>query len=146
MAEPILPPNVLTKADPEDSVVAITESQISTLVDVFYLKVREDSTIGPIFNRAIDDWPRHLVLLKNFWSTVLLTTGAYRGDPMATHLKLPLEQRHFERWLALFKETAIEHLSAHNAARVISKSEQIAKNFQAAIAYKRGQTDVHSRP
>ena len=111
----------------------ISEAEISTLVDAFYLKVRADASIGPIFNRTVEDWPRHLALLKNFWSTVLLTTGAYRGDPLATHLKLPLEREHFERWLALFSETATDLLDPEHAALVIRKSEQIAKNFQLAI-------------
>lgn len=117
----------------------ISEAEISTLVDAFYLKVRRDATIGPIFNRAVEDWPRHLTLLKNFWATVLLTTGAYRGDPLATHLNLPLKREHFERWLALFAETATEVLHPEHAALVIRKSMRIAENFQLALAYKRGQ-------
>ncbi len=124
------------------SVASITEAEIGTLVDAFYGKVREDMTIGPIFNGFIKDWPRHLILLKTFWSSVLLTTGTYRGDPMAIHLKLPLEREHFERWLAIFGETAAEVLSLQNAALVTRKSEQIAKNFQLAIAYKRDQAAV----
>jgi hypothetical protein len=67
----------------------ITEEEISTLVDRFYAKVRLDLEIGPIFNAIVDDWPHHLALLKNFWSTVLLTTGRYKGDPMMRHLQLP---------------------------------------------------------
>jgi len=117
----------------------ISQAEISTLVDAFYLKVRSDATIGPIFNRAVRDWPSHLNLLKNFWSTVLLTTGAYRGNPLAAHLELPLEREHFQRWLALFAETATEFLPADHAVIVIRKSERIAENFQLAIAYKRGQ-------
>ena len=112
----------------------ITEQQISTLVDNFYAKVRRDEEIGPIFNAIIDDWPYHLDLLKNFWSTVLLTTGRYKGDPMMTHLQLPLDPDHFERWLTLFAETATEVLSPDHAATVIAKSRRIAQNFKAGIA------------
>jgi hemoglobin len=116
-------------------VARITEAVIiGTLVDAFYVKVREDVTIGPIFHGSIKDWPRHLFLLKTFWSSVLLTTRTYRGDPMAVHLKLPLKREHFERWLALFAETAAEVLSPQNAALINRKSEQIAKNFQFAIS------------
>jgi len=59
----------------------ITEQEIGTLVDRFYAKVRIDRDIGPIFNAIVDDWPHHLALLKNFWSTVLLTTGRYKAIP-----------------------------------------------------------------
>lgn len=35
--------------------VAISESQISTLVDAFYVRVGEDATIGPIFDGSVKD-------------------------------------------------------------------------------------------
>jgi len=115
----------------------ITEPQISDLVDRFYAKVRLDPDIGPIFNAIVDDWPHHLATLKDFWSTVLLTTGRYKGDPMMTHLKLPLDPNHFERWLALFAETATEALPPEIAANVIAKSQRIAQNFKSGIALQR---------
>lgn len=113
----------------------ITETEISTLVDAFYTKVRLDPDIGPIFNAIVGDWPHHLATLKDFWSTVLLTTGRYKGDPMMTHLQLPLDPEHFERWLALFAETANEVLQPPVAEAVILKSQRIAGNFKAGIAY-----------
>lgn len=115
----------------------ITEQEISTLVDRFYAKVQLDPEIGPIFNETVEDWPTHLALLKNFWSTVMLTTGRYKGDPMMTHLQLPLEPAHFNRWLALFAETANEVMPPAIAASIIAKSERIAGNFKAGVAYQR---------
>ena len=119
----------------------ITEPEISTLVDAFYAKVRHDPDIGPIFNAIVGDWPHHLATLKDFWSTVLLTTGRYKGDPMMTHLQLPLDPDHFTRWLALFAETANEVLSPEHARVVIAKSHRIAQNFQAGIAYRQQTLD-----
>ena len=116
----------------------ITEQEIGTLVDRFYAKVRVDSEIGPIFNAIVDDWPHHLALLKDFWSTVLLTTGRYKGDPMMRHLQLPLDPDHFSRWLALFAETAKEVMAPDHAEVIIAKSERIAGNFKAGLAYQRG--------
>jgi hemoglobin len=124
----------------------ITEQQISTLVDSFYAKVRRDEEIGPIFNAIIDDWPHHLDLLKKFWSTVLLTTGRYKGDPMMKHLQLPLDPDHFNRWLALFAETANEVLPPPIAANIVAKSERIAQNFQAGIAYQQARDAQSGRP
>src|SRR5579864_5318349 len=115
----------------------ITEAEIDNLVETFYAKVRLDPDIGPIFNAIVGDWPHHLATLKDFWSTVLLTTGRYKGDPMMTHLQLPLDPAHFERWLALFTETANEVLPPGHAAIVIEKSHRIAQNFKAGIAYQR---------
>jgi hemoglobin len=115
----------------------ITEAEISTLIDTFYAKVRKDPDIGPIFNAIVGDWPYHLALLKDFWSTVLLTTGRYKGDPMMKHLQLSLDPPHFERWLALFEETANEVLPPVHATTVIEKSHRIAQNFKAGIAHSR---------
>jgi hemoglobin len=117
----------------------ITEAEISVLVDTFYAKVRLDPDIGPIFNAIVGDWPHHLATLKDFWSTVLLTTGRYKGDPMMTHLQLPLDPQHFERWLSLFAETARQVLSPEHAAIAVAKSQRIAENFEAGIAHQQAQ-------
>lgn len=93
--------------------------------------------IGPVFNEAVEDWPAHLTTLKDFWSTVLLTGRRYKGDPLARHLGLPLQPEHFQRWLALFAETAREVMPPGHAAIVIAKSQRIAENFQLAMAYQR---------
>jgi hemoglobin len=60
----------------------ITETAIASLVERFYAKVRVDPEIGPVFNDAVRNWDAHLALLKDFWSTVLLTTGRYKGNPL----------------------------------------------------------------
>jgi len=117
----------------------ITREEINNLVDRFYAKVRLDAEIGPIFNAAIDDWSAHLGLLKDFWSTVLLTERSYKGDPLSKHLQLSLDPTHFARWLALFAETAREVMSPEDADLIISKSLRIAETFQAAIASHQGE-------
>jgi hemoglobin len=115
----------------------ITEEEISNLVDRFYAKVRRDEVIGPIFNAMIDDWPFHLAKLKDFWSTVMLRTGRYKGDPMMAHLPLPLDPEHFHRWLTLFAETANEVMPPEHANSIILVSLRIGQNFQAGIAYQK---------
>jgi hemoglobin len=64
----------------------ITEPAIAALVDRFYVKARHDPMIGPVFNTAIADWDRHLHRLCDFCSSVMLTTGRHKGNPMAAHL------------------------------------------------------------
>ena len=116
----------------------MTEEQLATLVDRFYAKVRQDAALGPVFNGAIDDWPGHLDKLGAFWSSVMLTSGRYKGNPMAAHLKhreriLPAM---FERWLALWGETAREILGEQAAAGVIAKAERIAESLQLGMFLK----------
>ena len=115
----------------------IPAEEIDLLVDTFYAKVRQDPEIGPVFNAAVEDWPTHLRILKDFWSTVLLTDRRYKGDPLAKHLPLQLDPAHFRRWLALFAQTAREVMPPEHASLVIAKSQRIAENFQLAIAYRR---------
>lgn len=65
----------------------ITEEALAALVGAFYAKVRRDPLIGPVFNRAIEDWDEHLPKLQSFWSSVMLGTGRYKGRPMPAHVK-----------------------------------------------------------
>ena len=112
----------------------ITEAEIANLVDHFYAKVRKDDEIGPLFNQEVQNWDVHLALLKDFWSTVLLATGRYKGNPLVAHFRLPIEERSFARWLALFTETASEVLAPSHAAIVVQKAHMIATNIKRVLA------------
>jgi hemoglobin len=117
-----------------NAITAITEQEIALLVDRFYAKVRVDPEIGPVFNDAVQNWDAHLALLKDFWSTVLLTTGRYKGNPVLAHFRLPIEERYFARWLTLFSETANEVMTAPHAEVVIQKANFIALNMKRVLA------------
>jgi truncated hemoglobin YjbI len=67
---------------------AITDPAIVALVDRFYTKARFDPDIGPLFNSAVQNWDEHLQKLYDFWSSVMLTTGRYKGNPMAAHVNI----------------------------------------------------------
>lgn len=118
----------------------VTEAGIVSLVDRFYGKVRGDALIGPVFERAIrDQWPVHLAKMYDFWSSVMLTTGRYKGNPLAVHLALPpLSPAMFERWLALFDETASALFAPHIAAVFHLKAERIAASLQLGLFYRPG--------
>jgi len=59
----------------------VSEDGIRQLVDAFYDKVRLDAELAPIFLRAIPgDWEPHLTRMYAFWSSVMLTTGRYKGN------------------------------------------------------------------
>jgi hemoglobin len=88
----------------------LDEPQLARLVDRFYDKVSADPMLGPVFNPVVEDWNHHKVLMTSFWSTVVLRTASYRGNPLAKHLPLGIGRAHFERWLALWRETSREVL------------------------------------
>ena len=116
----------------------MTEELLSILVDRFYAKVRGDEVLGPIFNGAIADWPEHLEKLSAFWSSVMLTSGRYKGNPMASHLKHKgaIRPEMFDRWLELWRQTALETLDEHGGANVIAKAERIAESLQLGMFFK----------
>lgn len=117
---------------------SITEESIQHLVDSFYLKVRADRDLGPIFDRAIGEtdeaWRPHLELMYRFWSSVMLHTGRYRGNPLRKHLELPpFDTALFNRWLELFAATARELHEPQDAEQYIEKSQMIAANLRRMI-------------
>ena len=108
------------------------------LVHAFYGKIRKDPVLGPIFAARIDDWPPHLDRMTSFWSSVALMTGRYHGAPVPKHVGLPIDWSHFERWLTLFRETAMEICTPAGAAHVIERAERIARSLNFAIEDAKG--------
>jgi hemoglobin len=118
---------------------ALSEAMIERLVHTFYGRVREDELIGPIFNAKVADWDDHLAKLCAFWSSMVLRTGRYDGRPLRPHLMLPLEGRHFDRWLDLFERTAGEVLPRRVALVFIDRARRIADSFEMSIGTQRGE-------
>lgn len=112
----------------------LDEDILKTLVHRFYDKVRQDRLLGPIFDERIDEWGPHLERMVAFWSSVALMSGRYHGRPVPAHTPLPVEGQHFERWLALFRETAHEVCTPAGAAHVIERAERIAQSLKIAVA------------
>lgn len=115
------------------------DDDLQRLVDRFYAKVRRDQFIGPLFNHVVTDWPGHQSKLGAFWSSVMNTSGRYKGSPVAAHLRHSgvIEPAMFERWLELWRETALETLDGDGAAAIIAKAERIAESLQLALMFKR---------
>ena len=111
----------------------LDERVLRALVERFYEKVRRDSVLGPIFEDRIIDWAPHLDRMVAFWSSVALMTGRYHGRPVPVHARLPVEGAHFERWLGLFRETALEVCAPKGAEQVICRAERIARSLSIAV-------------
>jgi hemoglobin len=120
--------------------VGVTEALIETVVRAFYAEVRSDSMLGPVFNAAIPDWEPHLVRMCDFWSSVLLMSGRFKGAPMAAHVRLPdLGPGHFAHWVELFRATVRRVCPEPAAELFIAKAEMIAESLQLGIAASRGE-------
>jgi hemoglobin len=116
----------------------IDEAMIDRVVRTFYAKVREDEVLAPVFNQRVADWEPHLVRMGQFWSSVALMTGIYHGRPMEKHLPLPVDARHFDRWLQLFREAAQDVCQPVAAAHFIERAERIAQSLEMGIAVSQG--------
>lgn len=115
----------------------LDEQGLGRLVALFYARVRSDAVLGPIFNDAVADWPDHLEKLTAFWSSVMLTSGRYKGNPVAAHLKHRerIDPALFERWLALWAETTVEVMSPEVAAMLQLKASRIGESLQLALFF-----------
>lgn len=116
----------------------IDAAMIDRLVRGFYAKVRSDPLLGPIFHERIADWEAHLGRMCAFWSSVALMSGVFHGQPMEKHLPLPVEARHFDRWLSLFEETAREECPPQAAAHFIERAHRVAESLELGIARQAG--------
>lgn len=111
---------------------------MKNLVDTFYGKVREDQLIGPVFDERIKDrWPQHLAKMYTFWQTVLLGEHTYYGSPFPPHANLPVEKKHFDRWLSLFYATIEELFKGEKADEARWRADKMAAMFQMKISHYR---------
>jgi hemoglobin len=128
----------------------ITEASIKQLVDSFYAKVMEDTLLRPIFLQAIGEdpktWKFHMQRMNDFWSSIILGSGRYHGNPFQKHKDLPaFDVALFDRWLILFAKTAQEIHTEEVANRYIEKSNRIAESLKMGLSFtlqKKGQQDV----
>jgi hemoglobin len=128
----------------------ITKASIKKLVDSFYAKVMEDTLLRPIFLQAIGEdpktWEFHMQRMHDFWSSIMLGSGRYHGNPFQKHKDLPaFDVALFDRWLILFAKTAQEIHTEEVANRYIEKSNRIAESLKMGLSFtlqKKGQQDV----
>src|SRR5688572_19040983 len=112
----------------------LTREDVKVLVVQFYEKVNKDQLLGPVFSHV--DWPHHLPIMYNFWSSMLLGDETYRGNPLQKHLPLAIDKTHFQQWLVLFKETVDEHFCGDKAEEVKMRAQSIAGVFQFRMGIK----------
>lgn len=113
----------------------ITPSTLEVLVRRFYAQAREDALLGPVFEAAIQDWNPHIEQITAFWTTSLLGTKTYRGNPLVAHGKHPLTPQMFDRWLALWTETAVELFEPALAADLSERAQRMAESLRAGLFF-----------
>lgn len=114
---------------------AITEASIEALVGAFYARVRTHETLGLIFNAALAGrWDAHLARMVDFWSSVLLASRRYYGQPLHAHLLVQgLKPEHFRDWLELFRETLDELFVPEVAERIFTAASRMSERMQGVL-------------
>lgn len=106
-----------------------TEADVKLLVHQFYLKVRKDELLSPIFSKVIKkgNWEMHLNQMCSFWETILLYKRSYTGDPLVKHLPLEISKIHFDRWVLLIENTVDKLFLGDVANEAKRRASAIAK-------------------
>ncbi len=114
------------------------ETVLPALLDRFYARVRQDPELGPVFNDGVADWDHHMAILADFWSSVMLTSGRYKGSPVQAHMKhqARISSEMFARWLTIWRETTDEMASPEVAAAMQAKAARIAQSLDLALHFR----------
>ncbi|MCU4162668.1 group III truncated hemoglobin [Carboxylicivirga caseinilyticus] len=119
---------------------------IEKQVRAFYKKVRKDDLLGPFFNQTITsevEWEEHLLLLTSFWELNLLDVRGFNGNPGLAHqgvdkaFKHSITTNHFDRWVAIWKETIDEHFEGEKAEYAKMRATNMAKGMYKKVIDKR---------
>lgn len=116
----------------------IDEKMIERLVRRFYDSARDDDMLGPVFAAHVTEWEPHLMRMCAFWSAIMLGARNYQGRPMQMHVPLPIDARHFDRWLALFEASAAEMCPPQAATLFAAHARRIGQSLELGIAGARG--------
>ena len=124
----------------EAGALGINDALISELVETFYTRIRVHPVLGPIFAAKVADWIPHLQRMKDFWASIAIESGRFRGNPMLKHIAIPgLSPAHFQMWLGLWNETISEVVSNPDAVSLFhDRAQRIATSLQTGIALHKG--------
>lgn len=123
----------------------ITAKDIDRIVTLFYMRVRADQTLGPVFARYVadGDWPEHEAKIAGFWRNVILRERSYNGNPMRVHVSRPeIEAEHFAIWLGLFHQVLQSELTPDIALQWGRLADRIGEGFRTGIVAMRQPKDA----
>lgn len=113
-----------------------SDEDVILMVNSFYSRVNEDELLSYVFNDFSHvDWEHHLPIMYRFWSSLIFGSGTYKGNPFAKHIPLPIDKKHFNRWLALFEQNIDEHFEGEVANHTKLRAQSIAHIFQNKLEY-----------
>ena len=105
---------------------------IILLVNTFYNSVKENKTLGYIFNDVAKiEWESHLPKMYSFWASLLLAEHSFSGNPMEKHIALSkitsMTETEFSEWILLFTNTVDALFEGETANEVKLRAGNIAR-------------------
>ncbi|KIC36704.1 group III truncated hemoglobin [Leisingera sp. ANG-M7] len=120
----------------------ITTEEISRVVAVFYMQVRADDVLGPVFAAHVTDWPEHEEKIAGFWRNAILRERSYSGNPMRVHVSRPdVKAEHFPLWLGLFHQVLRAELPEGTALQWGALADRIGEGFRTGVVAMRQPKD-----
>ena len=105
---------------------------IILLVNTFYNSVKENKTLGYIFNDVAKiEWESHLPKMYSFWASLLLDEHSFSGNPMLKHIALSkitsMTETEFSEWILLFTNTVDALFEGETANEAKLRAGNIAR-------------------
>ncbi len=112
---------------------------IDRVVAAFYVRMRADAELGPIFAAHVTDWAAHEAKITRFWRNAILLERSYAGNPMMVHMQAgDVKPAHFERWLAAFDVTLWEELEVGQAQAWSTLAHRIGHGLRSGLVAQQG--------
>ncbi|WP_244640242.1 group III truncated hemoglobin [Devosia pacifica] len=126
----------------------LDETLLKIQLESFYEAVRADALLGPIFEEEVADWDAHTERLVAFWSSIMLKSGRYKGNPFAAHTPFAssLTPQHFQHWLHLWSQTAKAVCPPAIAEQLDFKAQRIAASLEAGLLFRCDAASEHVEP
>jgi hemoglobin len=112
----------------------VTEENLEIFLKAFYDAVQEDDLIGPVFTNRIgtteEDWAPHMIRVNQFWCSLLLAKGQFKGKMVPIHNQIPgLQTEHFKRWMEIFTPIVNAHYAISPALDLIIKAQTVMRTL-----------------
>jgi hemoglobin len=128
-----------------------TRADCELLVRTFYGRALQDPVIGFLFTDVARlDLEAHVPRITSFWETILLGARSYGGGAFRPHAvlhgKVRLRRGHFERWLALWRDTVDELFAGQRAELAKAHALRVARAFHQRLDQMPAPPDAPAQP
>lgn len=115
-----------------------TLEEIELFVKQFYKTLCELPEMDHLYNKVIQiNWEHHIPIMVNFWGSLILREGKYKGDILAHHQKvmkvIPLTRELFRTWEECFIEVLDSLYEGQNCnktkKRVVAMSKSLIQKL-----------------